>query len=301
MRLLARRGFLAASLALLLAAPGLLAADAANFKRAEDVIYGRKSGVALTMDVFQPERANGLGVVFVVSGGWFSSKEMIVPAFYDALLKRGYSVFAVVHGSQPKFQIPEIIQDMQRAVRFIRFNAARYGIDPDRIGVCGMSAGGHLSLILATQGSPGDAEAKDPVERQSSAVQCVACFFPPTDFLNYGTAGSNALAAGILAPFKAAFGPIPSDPQEARKYGEAISPIYSLTTNLPPTLILHGDADKLVPIQQALSFRDKAAALGDTVKVIVKEGRGHGWPDFQPDMESCADWFDRCLRTKKGG
>jgi acetyl esterase/lipase len=300
MKTIGHRSFLAAWLALLLAAPLLRAADPAAFKRQEDVIYGRKFGVALTMDVFQPEHTNGLGIVFVVSGGWFSSKESVNPAVYDALLKRGYTVFAVVHGSQPKFQIPEIIRDMHRSVRFIRSNAARFGIDPDHLGVCGMSAGGHLSLILATQGGPSDAKAKDPVDRQTSAVQAVACFFPPTDFLNYGTASSNALGAGILAPYKPAFGPIPADPAEARKYGESISPIYSLTSNLPPTLIIHGNADTLVPIQQALSFRDKAAALGDTVQVKVEEGKGHGWANYQADMESCADWFDQYLRPRKG-
>jgi acetyl esterase/lipase len=290
----------AGCLALLLVIPLLQAADS-DFSRQEDVIYGHKSGMALAMDVFQPNHTNGLGIIFIVSGGWFSSKEMVQPSFYEPLLKRGYTVFAVMHGSQPKFQIPEIIRDIHRAVRFIRFNSSRFGIDPNHIGLCGMSAGGHLSLIMDTQGGPGDAKAKDPIDRQSSAVQCVACFFPPTDFFNYGTAGSNVLGTGVLAPFKPAFGPIPSDPAEARKYGESISPIYSLTSNLPPTLIIHGNADNLVPIQQSFSFRDKATALGDTVQVKIKEGQGHGWANFQPDMESCADWFDQYLRSKKGG
>src|SRR4051812_12846110 len=77
-------------------------------KRTEDIIYGRKFGVALTMDVFQPTKPNGYGVVWMVSGGFFSSKEAINGGFYKPLLDRGYTVFAVVHGSQPKFQIPEI-------------------------------------------------------------------------------------------------------------------------------------------------------------------------------------------------
>jgi acetyl esterase/lipase len=155
--------------------------------------------------------------------------------------------------------------------------------------------------MLATQGGPGAANAKDPVNRQTSAVQCVACFFPPTDFLNYGVAGSNVLGAGILAPYKPAFGPTPSDPEEARNYAVSISPIYGVTSNLPPTLIIHGNADTLVPIQQSFIFRDKATALGDTVQVKIKDGGGHGWSNFEPDMESCADWFDQYLRPKKGG
>ena len=95
------------------------AQSAGDFKRTEDVIYGRKFGTALTLDVFQPVKTNGCAVLFMVSGGFFSSHEAINAAFFKAFLDRGYTVFAIVHGSQPKFTIPEIIQDIQRAVRFI--------------------------------------------------------------------------------------------------------------------------------------------------------------------------------------
>src|SRR4051812_45867519 len=91
-----------------------------TFDRKADVIYGRKFGTALTMDVFTPRKANGAAVVFMVSGGYFSSHEAINPAFLQPLVDRGYTVFAVVHGSQPKFTIPEIVGDVNRAVRFIR-------------------------------------------------------------------------------------------------------------------------------------------------------------------------------------
>jgi acetyl esterase/lipase len=298
--LIRRRTFVIGLLALLALAPWVHGDDAPLFRRQQDVIYGRKDGMALTMDVFQPKQAtNGIGLVFVVSGGWSSSKGGINPGAYSNYLARGYTVFAVVHGSQPKFQIPEIIHDLNRAVRFIRHNATRFGIDPNHIGISGMSSGGHLSLIIGTQGGKGDAKARDPVDRESSAVQCVACFFPPTDFLNYGATNANVLLSGILASYAGAFGEIPTDADGLQKYGESISPIYSITTNLPPTLIIQGDADVLVPEQQAMSFRDRAVALGDTVKVIVKSGEGHGWKNFQPDMQSCADWFDRYLRGKK--
>src|SRR5262245_7702526 len=128
--------------------PLVLAAGRAEgppFTRKQDVVYGRKYGVALTLDVFTPrENANGAAVIWVVSGGWFSAHEAISPAFVEPFTRRGYTVFAVVHGSQPKFTIPEILQDMHRAVRFIRSHAADYRIDPDRIGITGGSAGGHL-------------------------------------------------------------------------------------------------------------------------------------------------------------
>ena len=291
--------FVAAAACGLLLGSQVLRAEDAKFKRTEDVIYGHKMGVALTMDVFQPEKPNGYGIVFVVSGGWFSFREGISLPMYDGFLKSGYTVFAVVHGSQPKFQIPEIIEDMNRSVRFVRANAKKYNINPDKIGVTGGSAGGHLSLILGTQGRKGDPVAKDPIDRESSAVQCVACFFPPTDFLNYGKPGESALGEGILEKFKPAFGDVPKEREAKEKFGKRISPIYSVTSNTPPVLIIHGDADNLVPIQQAQSFLDKAKEKGVKTKLITKPGQGHGWKEWIGDFAQFTAWFDEHLRGIK--
>ena len=300
------------SAALTLMVLGLLAvslaahADEPAFKRTEDVIYGRKFGTALTMDVFRPEKPNGAAVVFCVSGGWFSAHEAVNPGFMKELLKRGYTVFAVVHGSQPKFTIPEVLEDMHRAVRYIRHHAADYGIDPQRIGISGGSAGGHLSLMQGTAGTPGSADAKDPVERQSSRVQAVACFFPPTDFLNYGQPGENAIGRGVLKNFKAPFDfqefdkdinhfALVTDEQKIDEIGRQISPVNHVTPDDPPTLIVHGDADKLVPIQQAELIIERLKAAGVPAELSVKKGAGHGWPDLPADMTLVADWFDKYL------
>jgi acetyl esterase/lipase len=268
-----------------------------KFKRKE-VIYGHKAGMALTMDVFSPEKPNGYGIIWVVSGGWFSAHEAIPPNF-PSLLDRGYTVFAVCHGSQPKFTITEIVPDMMRSVRFIRHNAKKYGIKPDKVGVSGGSAGGHLSLTLATQGGPGDPKAKDEVDRESSAVQCVACFFPPTDFLNYGKPGEDGVGFGILKGFKAAFGSEADTLDGRAKLGRAISPIYFVHSNQAPILIIHGDADTLVPFQQAETFVAKCKETGDVAKVSVRHGKGHGWPDWLNDMKEMADWYDDHLRGLK--
>jgi acetyl esterase/lipase len=150
------------------------------FTRTEDVIYRRKHGTALTLDVFAPkENPNGAAIVMVISGAWRSSHENIRPVFAAEYVKRGYTVFAVVHGSTPRFTLPEIVDDMHRAVRFVRSRAGEFKFDAERIGVSGASAGGHLSLMLGTAGTAGDPAAKDPIDRLSSRVQAVACFFPP--------------------------------------------------------------------------------------------------------------------------
>ncbi len=278
-------------------AVGLSRAVGAEFTRVEDVIYGRKPGVALTLDVFQPAKTNGYGLVFMVSGGWFSSHEAVNAGFFQVFLDRGYTVFAVVHGSQPKYVITEITGDIHRAVRFIRHNAVKYGVNPNHLGIFGGSAGGHLSLTMGVHGGPGKAEAKDPVERESSAVQAVACFFPPTDFLNYGKAGEDAVGVGILASYKPAFGPGSDTPEGRRELGREISPICFVSSNTPPTLIVHGDADKLVPLQQSEIFVEKAKAGGAIAKLVVKHGGGHGWPDMGNDLPLLADWFDQYLRS----
>lgn len=273
--------------------------SAAEVKRTEDLIYGRKFGTALTMDVFEPAKKNGAGVIWMVSGGFFSSKEAISPKFYQPLLDRGYTVFAVVHGSQPRYIIPEIIEDVQRAARYIHLNARKYGVDPGKLGVSGGSAGGHLSLTLGTRGGPGKADAKDPIERQSSAVAAVACFYPPTDFANWGAPGDDGVGYGTTIKFKPAFGPR-SDTAEGRQaLSREISPIHFIRSNQPPMLIIHGDSDKLVPIYQAQIFEKRAKAFGNNVKIIVKPGAYHGWPGMEKDLAVFADWFDEHLLGKK--
>jgi acetyl esterase/lipase len=288
-------------------------ADGADYDRREDVIYGRKYGTALTMDVFTPkEGANGLGLIFVVSGGWFSAHEAIPVPLVEPFVARGYTVFAVVHGSQPRFTIPEILEDMNRAVRFIRFHADDYGIDPDRLGIYGGSAGGHLSLMQATAGDGGDPMAKDPIGRTPSRVRAVACLYPPTDFLNYGKPGENALGRGVLENFKAPFDFHRLDPAQNRfvpitdeaeilEIGRAISPVNHVSPDDPPTLIVHGDADTLVPIQQAESIVEKLRAAGVEARLVVKPGAGHGWPDVPKDLEAFADWFDAHLKAPDPG
>ena len=301
---------LAISLAAAVTASFPARANDPEFTRKEDVVYGRKYGTALTMDVFTPKsNANGAAIVWVVSGGWFSSHDAIGPAPIAELLKRGYTVFAVVHGSQPRYTIPEVVADMNRSVRFIRYHAERYKIDPNRIGITGGSAGGHLSLMQGTAGDTGQLFSKDPVDRTSSRVQAVACFFPPTDFLNYGKPGENALGRGILKGFKPPFDFHEQDPttkvfrpitDEARiiAIGKEISPFYHASKDDPPTLIIHGDADQLVPIQQAELIIDKLKKEGVEAKLVVKKGGSHGWPDLLNDMTIIADWFDQHLGKK---
>ena len=172
-------------------------------------------------------------------------------------------------------------------------------MDPNRLGITGGSAGGHLSLTMATQGVKGDPNAKDPVEHESSEIQCVACFFPPTDFLNYSQPGEDAVGVGTLKQFKPAFGLRADSADERQKLGREISPIYFVLSNMAPILIVHGDADTLVPIYQARMFVKRCEEVNSPVKLVVREGKNHGWPGIEKDIEVFADWFDDHLRGSK--
>jgi len=299
------------ALLVLLLLPVAAMAQTPNYTRTDDVIYGRKFGTALTMDVFVPkEKQNGAAVIFCVSGGWFSSKESVNVGFVQEFLNRGYVCFAVLHGSQPKYSIPEVLEDQHRAVRYIRTNAKKYAIDPERLGISGASAGGHLSLMQGCAPKPGDPNAKDPVNKESSKVAAVACFFPPTDFMNYGKEGELAIGSGTLTNFKAPFDfteldkktksfVLITDAAKRKEISKAISPITHVSKDSAPALILHGDKDVLVPLQQAESMIEKLKGAEVPCELVIKKGQAHGWATMGEDMKLLADWFDKHLETKK--
>jgi acetyl esterase/lipase len=286
---------------------GAVSADD-TFTRRDDIIYGRKHGMALTMDAFVPkEKPNGAAVIWVQSGGWFSSRDGINLEFFKPLLARGYTMFAVMHGSQPKYTIPEAIDDMKLSVRYLRAHAADFNIDPNRIGVSGGSAGGHLSLMLGTAADAGDPKASDKLAQTSGRVQAVACFFPPTDFLNYGTPGYAWLNRGPRDRFKPPFDfqqwnkdllEFEDVDEENRvKIARDISPVYHVSSDDPPTLIIHGDKDALVPLQQSQIIIDRLKSAGVPCELVVKPGLGHGWPKWHDDMRTIGDWFDKHLKA----
>ncbi|MFM8273177.1 MAG: prolyl oligopeptidase family serine peptidase [Gemmata sp.] len=301
------RCLLAAVAALALAPVGR--AQEANYTRTDDVIYGRKFGLAMTLDVFAPkykERANGRGIVWCVSGGWVSNKAGGIGPGQE-FVNRGYTVFAVTHGSQPKFTVPEVLEDMHRAVRFIKANAKRYNVDPEKLGIAGGSAGGHLSLMQGCAPRPANRDSKDPVEQFSSKVAAVACFYPPTDFLNYGKEGEIALGSGTLRNFRPPFDfwerekgtnklVVIADEERRKEIGKAISPVYHASKDSAPALIIHGDADTLVPIQQAELIIAKLKGNNVPCELAVRKGAAHGGPAFANDAKTLADWFDKYLK-----
>jgi acetyl esterase/lipase len=262
------------------------------------VVYGHRQGQDLTLDVLRPAHPNGIGIVLMASGGWKSEAGSFRHWIAAPILRRGYTVFAVYHIAQPKATVMEITEEVYRAVRFIRHNAAQYGVDPQRLGVTGGSSGGHLSLMIATKGGPGDANATDPVDRESSAIQAVAIFYPPTDLLNLGDSTENLHDGGPPKSFVHAFGPTTTNLAAWKVIGHEMSPIYFINSNLPPSLIYHGDADKLVTMDQSQRFQAEAKKQGCNVELVIHHGGKHGWLSMPLDLRQFANWFDRYLRQR---
>lgn len=260
------------------------------------IVYTKRNGHDLTLDVVKPAHPGGSGILVMVSGRWKSDPKKFQPWLAASFLRQGHTLIAVSHLSQPQATVQEIVEDVHRAARFVRHHAKEYGIDPNRIGVFGGSSGGHLSLMLATRGEPGDPNAADPVDRESSAVQAATVFYPVTDLLNLGPSTENLGDGGPPKSFQKSFGPKASDLNEWKSIGHDISPIFHVTKALPPIFIAHGGADTLVPLEQSTRFRQKAAELGREVLLTVRPGEKHGWPTMLWDAHLFANWLTERLR-----
>ena len=276
-----------------------------------EIIYGRKDGMALTMLVLSPvKNTNGKGIISLVSGNWFSSYQM-TPVFIrhsQLYTDKGYTIFLVIHGSQPRYAINDETEDIRRAVRFIRYNAKQYGIDPAHIGITGASSGGHLALMTALADDKMNSSAKDPVDRMSSRVQAAAVFYPPVDFLNWGAENTGVqrqalIRARVAAAFdfkkindsSGVYESIHAD-TTALRIAKEMSPANNVSSDDPPVLIAHGDADPVVPLQQSQLLIKKLTEAGVKNQLIIKHGGGHGWMNSEEQQMEFVKWFDKYLK-----
>jgi acetyl esterase/lipase len=273
--------------------PSLRAAEPAQLQA--DVVYGHKDGMALTFDVVKPAKPNGAAILWIQSGGWYSN--WVDPKGWLTVGKgftdKGYTLFIVRHGSAPKYTVPEAIEDVRRSVRVIRGKAKDFGIDPERLGVLGGSAGGHLSLMLATTGDDGDPKAKDEVLKNSSRVAAVVALYPPTDLRGWTTDPPEIIKkAAALKP------PLSFD---AKKEPDC-SPLLKVTDKAAAILMIHGDKDELVPIEHSKKMLAALEKEKVPSKLVVVEGAGHGFtPKQNQELVSPAmmAWFEKHLAEKK--
>jgi acetyl esterase/lipase len=277
-----------------------------------EIVYGHKDGLALTMIMLKPTaHDNGKAIINIISGNWYSSyaQALRIETQMGSFLDAGYTIFNVMHGSQPRYNITEAVSDIKRSVRYIRFNAASLKIDPAHIGITGRSSGGHLALMVATTGTGGDSSAADPVNKVSDRIQAVAVFYPPADLLNFGGPGFAPVNVeallkqfGIAGAFdfkkwdvkKQAY-EYPS-PEERMKIAREMSPVYNATPDDAPALLIHGDSDKVVPLQQSQVMLTAYQNAKVPASLVVKKGGGHGWRDVEAEEKQFIQWFDLYLK-----
>lgn len=287
-----------------------LAGDSTLYKQTE-IIYGRKDGMALTMFKLDPLKPKGKAIIRVVSGNWKSDQVRLQRSIAesDVFLENGYTVFAVLPSSQPRYNMIDEVGDVKRAVRFIRYNAASYGIDPDHIGINGSSSGGHLSLMVATADDLPE-KGNDPVNSVSARVQAVVAFFPPTDFSNFGLQNMDFAMTQRMLAMTGLAGAFDfkewndttqtyvsvTNMEKKQQISKQASPVNFVSADDPPTLLLHGDKDILVPLQQSKSILEKFRKAGVPAELIVHAGAGHGWKPDESELKRIIEWFDKYLR-----
>ncbi len=277
-----------------------------NFVQLQDVVFGEVHGTGLLMDVFTPTgTGNGNAIIDVASGSWYSDRGKIrdhaLAQLYSTFCGRGYVVFAIRPGSKTRYTALEMDQHVKMAIRFVKENAGKYKIDANKLGLTGASAGGHLATLAALTPWIGDPNAKKPMERHDTTVAAVAVFFPPTDFLEWKD--GKILDPKVLGPLLAVGaasaneGAVKSySDQQLTEMAKAISPLYQVRRTNTPFLLIHGDADEVVPLSHSQKLVEAIQGVGGSAELIVKEGGGHPWLTLPVEVAIMADWFEKQLK-----
>jgi len=296
---------LRSALIALLATPAALAQEAPSlpYEQKMDVVYGEVHGTGLLMDVFTPKgKTNGLAIIDVVSGAWYSDRgklrEHTLAQVYSILCSRGYTVFAIRPGSRTRYTAPEMDTHLKMGIRYVKQHATEYKIDPDRLGLTGASAGGHLATLAAVTPEEGNPNSKSPPLRYDTRVRAAAVFFPPTDFLDWNGKLGDIQTLGGLLFLSGAKG---HSEEEIKERAGQISPARLVKPPTIPFLFFHGDADPVVPLQQSQKMVEAIKAAGGSAELIVKKGGGHPWMTLPEEVKIMADWFDQHLPESKPG
>jgi len=263
-----------------------------------DVVFGKGGDRELKMHILKPKKATGESmpvVVFIFGGAWRTGSKDSGIKPLTALAQKGYFCASIEYRFSQEALFPAQLEDCKCAIRFLRSKAGEYHINPDRIGVWGMSSGAYLAALLGTTGDVKDFEGKGGSAEFSSRVNAVVDWFGPTDFTRMDAAGSKMKHD-------------PADSPESRLIGGAIqenkekcakaSPLTYVSSNTPPFLIMHGDRDPVVPINQSELL---AAALTKVKVKFVFEpvpGGGHGFVGPQHEKK-VLEFFDEQLRGIK--
>jgi len=248
------------------------------------------------LDLYLPEQNNSDGplplIVWVHGGAWLSGSKENCPSV--RFLRQGYAAASINYRLSQHAIFPAQIEDCKAAIRYLRANAEKYNIDPNRIGVWGASAGGHLVALLGTSGDVKEFD-KGPNLHVSSRVQAVCDFFGPTDLTKMSVFESSMDHDAPDSPeSKLVGGPV----QENKEACKRANPITYVSKDDPPFLICHGDKDMLVPHNQSVLLNDALKSAGVSVKFHTVKGGGHGFRDPEVDR-MVQEFFDKHLKESE--
>ena len=254
-----------------------------------DLVYSSVGG-KMALDIVRPRAGAPHAAVLCIHGGGFRAgkRDSYLPLCIR-LAQRGYVAATVTYRLAPRDQFPAQVHDVKAAVRFLRANAAKYGIDPDRIGVTGQSAGGTLALFVGLTGGIPELEGTGPNLDQSSRVSCVANFYGATDFTK--SYGKSVDAADVLPLFLG--GDLEHEPQAHRR----ASPLNWVNPSAAPVLSLHGTKDRYVEYAQSIWLTDRLRAAGVVAELETLEGADHGFKGADSDRaeQRMFAWFEKYL------
>lgn len=270
----------------------LVVPDNVGFDR--DIEYSNPDGQHLQLNLARPKNATGpMPAVLCIHGGGFraGSREGN-NALCLKLAQRGFVAATVSYRLAPKYQFPAAVHDVKAAVRWLRANAAKYQIDPARIGVTGSSAGGHLAQFLGVTAGVKEFEGVGGNADQSSRVACVVNVYGPSDFTK--SYAKSVDAAEVLPLW------LGGNVETAKLRHIQSSPLNWVTPHAAPTLILHGTEDNYVAYEQGVWMRDRLQACGVEVELLTLEGAGHGFKgaDAEKAEQALLAFFETHLKPK---
>lgn len=246
------------------------------------VVYTKPANVSVSMDIYKPtsNKASGAAVVLIHGGAWIGGERALMAPFAKILAEEGFLAATISYRLAPKHKWPAMLDDAQTAVRYLRTNAAQLGINPNRIGAAGVSAGGHLSLLL------GSMETRDKQATEhtgvSSKVAAVFDIFGPSDFSQDHPASYDMLFHIVLGKPR----------EQAADLIREASPVTHVTSSSAPTFIMHGLADTMVNPNQSRLIHERLRKAGVSSELHMIDGMAH---DIDPNNAKVKDVVKRAI------